>query len=536
MAVSLSDVTTIRTLVAAGNDEVWYEVSAGTMTELDTSSGAIDTTDQLNMFELLQKVFIVNGSNLKVADFVNTKIIDNNGFTNKPAKGDIVYQNGSDAAQMVVDYIHGTDKVMYGYVISGTFEVTTAITTVAGGGGNVIFPSPSAPVSKPHWYDWTPYDNDTSTYGTMPNKAYLGCNYRGRAVISGNPEFPHQWYMARQLNPWDFAYFANDAQSPVAGGSADAGEIGDIVRALIPYKDDYLVFGCATSMWFLTGDPAEGGTINELDLTVGIFGANSWCFDGEGNMYFWGTNGFYRTTIPGKPVCISEIQLPDLINDEAADPSTHRVTLAYDRTRVGILICITKLSDGTNSNWWYDLRSRGFFPESYPGECGPYSLLFYASNNTIYKELLIGSRDGYILKFDASEKNDDKGVSNQAINSYLTLGPVPLSDDPDKTGKLSLPNLVTAGRIVNQVEVYSNNVAYKIFTANSAEKLIEKLAANTNPQLGGTFFAPGRHTRNRRPQKIKGAYLGIRLENTTLGESWGFEKLFGTVVPSGRIK
>ena len=118
----------------------------------------------------------------------------------------------------------------------------------------------------------------------MPNKAYLGCLYRGRCTLSGDPEHPYQWYMSRQGNPWDFAYIANDAGSPVKGGDSDAGEIGDIVRTLISYKDDYLIHGCATSCWFVAGDPAEGGSINELDLTVGMFGANSWCFDGEGNL------------------------------------------------------------------------------------------------------------------------------------------------------------------------------------------------------------------------------------------------------------
>ena len=78
MAVDITDITTIKRLVAAGNDDIYYEdldVAAGTMTELDTSGGAIDTSDQLNMFEAFQKVFVVNGTNLKVADFVNYKFV-----------------------------------------------------------------------------------------------------------------------------------------------------------------------------------------------------------------------------------------------------------------------------------------------------------------------------------------------------------------------------------------------------------------------------------------------------------------------------
>ena len=531
-----TDKTYSKKLVAAANNELWYESSAGIMTELTDANSDIDTTAPLSLFELFGKIFVANKTNLKVTDFVNTKIIDTNGFTNKPANGDVVYQNGSDAAQMIVDYIDSANNVMYGRVISGTFEVTTAITTASGGGGNTILPSPDSVTSNPHWYDWTPYDNDTSTYGALPAKATLGCNYRGRAVLSGNVDYPHQWYMSRQANPWDFSYTANDAQSPVVGGNSDAGEIGDIIVALIPYKDDFLIFGCATSMWFLAGDPMEGGSLNELDLTVGIFGANSWCFDGEGNLYFWGTNGIYITQIPGIPKCISDVRLPDLIGDEAVDSSTHRITMQYDRRRKGICIFITKLSDGSNSNYWYDLRTGGFFPESYPDECGVFSAYFYHAVDPTYRKLILGCNDGYLRFFDAAAKDDDKGATDQAINSYVTFGPMPLGDGMNRKGKFLAPNLITAGGGAGGSQSDSDDVDFKMFTANSAERVIEKLSANTNPQMGGTFNAPGRQPGAKKGQKIKGAYLGLRLENTASTETWGFEKLTGVVIPSGRIR
>ncbi len=517
-------------------------MTTGAMTELDTSSGAIDTTDQLNMFEAYQKVFIVNGANLKVADFVNTKITDGNDFTNKPVKGDLVYQAGSDAAVMVVDYINSdATHTMYGYVVSGTFEVTTAITTAVSGGGDVIFPSPAAPVSKPHWYDWTPYDNDTTTYGTMPNKAYIGCLYRGRNVISGNPEYPYQWYMSRVGNPWDFAYIANDAGSPVAGGNADAGELGDIIRALIPYKDDYLIIGCATTMWYLAGDPAEGGSLNELDLTIGIFGANSWCFDGEGNMFFWGTNGLYVTPIPGTPKCISQINLPKLVKDEAADPSTHRITMGYDRTRAGILICITKLSDGSNSNYFYDLRSGGFFPETYADECGPYSMFFYTANDEDYKDLLVGCRDGYIRKFNDTLKSDNTtgdaaGAGTVAIDGYVTFGPIPMARDPQLKGKLTGLEVITAGGGSGGSQSDSDSISYDVFTGNSAAKVIERLSADTTPNIAGIIGAPGRPRGGGVKRKVSGVYAGIKLQNNTVGETWGFEQLLIDMKQAGRFK
>ena len=557
---------TYKRLVAIGNDELYYEDIdvAGTMLELAASAveGQLDTSDNLNMFELLQKVFIVNGANLKVADFVNTKLTVTALTENRvPAHGDLLTQDQGDDkyAYMVVDFVNTERTAIYGYSYyeggATAFEITDHdIASNDATGSMDPNPIPGANVTgvsdtRPHWYDWTVYPTitlsvdgtTTKTHGSLPNKAYLGCNYRGRAVISGDPEHPHQWHMSRQLNPWDWAYVANDAQSPVTGGNADAGEIGDIVRALIPYKDDYLIFGCATTMWYLAGDAAEGGSINELDLTVGIFGANSWCFDGKGYLYFFGTNGIYKTTIPGTPECVSEIRLPKLIRDKVISPATHRITMVYDRTRVGILICITLLDDGSNSNYWYDLQTGGFFPESYEGECGAYSSFFYGANDPDYRDLLVGCKDGYIRKFNDSLKSDndsadDAGVGTVPIDSYVGFGPLQMGKDPNFQGKITGLDLITAGGESGGSESDSSDVTCKIFTAKSAEEIVEKLYAGTTPNVSKIFKAPGRQHGSTMKQKIKGVYAGIELRNSTAAQSWGFEQLLVTARPAGKMK
>ena len=137
MAVAINERATIKRLIAAGNDDIYYEdlgVAAGEMAELDTSGGAIDTSDQLNMFEAYQKVFVVNGANLKVADFVNTKLTSDAEITTYlPSHGDILsqVQNGGDIAYMVVDFVSawaGGAHLIYGYAYyagSATAFLTT---------------------------------------------------------------------------------------------------------------------------------------------------------------------------------------------------------------------------------------------------------------------------------------------------------------------------------------------------------------------------------------------------------------------------
>ena len=545
MAVDITDITTIKRLVAAGNDDIYYEdldVAAGTMTELDTSGGAIDTSDQLNMFEAFQKVFVVNGTNLKVADFVNYKLstadIRPNDVTNvAPIKGTVL-TGGTTGAKMLVDYCDATNgaALVYGYVISGTFDDDDEVVTGTNASGTVTavsFTLDAAPAANPHWYDWTVFNNDTA-YGTMPAKAYLGCLYRGRCVLAGNANYPHQWYMSKTADPFNWVYASTDPLSAVAGNNADAGEIGDIIRALVPYKDEYLLFGCASSLWMLTGDPAGGGVITEIDLTVGMFGANSWCFDGDGNLYFWGTGGIYKSPLGFRSVeNLTEIHLPDLLADEDVNSTTHRITMGYDIKRHGIVICITKLSDGTNSNYWYDLKLKGFFPETYPEECGAYSQYYYSANDNDYADLLVGCKDGYIRKFD-NDKDDDIGGSDEAINSYAVWPIQHLSEDNDKQGKLTSLTIECAGGAAGGVFDDTDGVSYDIHVADDAETLIEDIRDGATPIATGTLTGTGRKARIR--TKLRGAWLGIKFYNSTSTETWAINRVFATIQEAGRIR
>ena len=601
MTISIGNRVSYKRLVAIGNNDVFFEdinVAAGEMIELNTSSGAIDTSDNLVMFEGVQKCFVVNGAKLKIADFLNTKIYDDTGFTTKPTHGQIVYQG---TTEILVDYINSADKVLYGYIISGTLVVATAITTAVNGGGNVVFPSPTSfngmlthtalttaheaadtltqatsgatmiveftdtakthtwgritggvfdttntvtgsgsgtafiptatTIHPPVWYAWTPYDNDTTIYGKMPDKAYLGCLYRGRAVLSGDPDYPNQWYMSRQLNPWDWVYEANDAQAPIAGGNGDLGQSGDIIRALIPYSDDYLIIGCANSMKVIVGDPAESGTFSEIDLTRGIFGSKSWCFDGTGNLYFWATDGLCLMPKGFRPIeNLSSQALPNILVDEAIDPSIYRICLAYDRERLGILITITKLADGTNSDYFYSLKVKGFFPEDYPEECAAYSLYYYEANDDAYRNLLVGCTDGYIRCFDDTTLNDNVGATNQVINAYMNM-PVMKLVEEDKEGKLTKLTFETAGGATLGTYGDSGILTYSLYVGKDAETVAEDIRDGATPFATGTITGSGRQTAIR--TRARGYYLGMKISDATTNNTFVVNRILGNVIPAG---
>jgi hypothetical protein len=483
------------------------------------------------LFEGYQKVFVVNGANLKVADFINCELT-HGALTTAHAKGDVLTQATSNA-QMVVDFTNTAKTKTYGYVTTGTFN--TANEVAGTGSGTAFTPTATdtgAPGGNaPHWYDWTVYPGGSS--GSMPDKAYLGCLYRGRCVLSGNPNYPYQWYMSRVADPWDFAYTANDALSPVSGGNADAGEIGDIVKALYPYRDEYLIFGCANSMWVLRGDAAEGGVLEELDLTVGMFGANSGCFDSDGNFYFTSGQGIHKLPYSLGPIqSLSGPVLPNLIDDEDLDPSIHRVCMEYDAIRQGLLITITTLTSGSNSCYFYDLRTEGLFPESYNATLGPYSLFYYNAVDDEYRGLLVGCADGYVRKFDEAAKNDQGAVSNYTITSSATL-PLLSSENDDTEVKLTSLTVTTAGGGSSGSFSDTDGVTVETYVADDNETLIEDIEDGATPLHSTALSGTGRQNRIR--NRAKGHSVGVRLKNSTASETWAVERVSAKVRNAGEI-
>ena len=540
-----------KKLMAVANNQLWYESAVDTMAVLDASAvyGELDTSLPLSMFEAYQKLFIINKSNFKIADFVNVKLTTNAGGigANPPDHGNLL-TCALTGAKIVVDYITSfvddAAVTIYGKRITATKFSSADVIAGTDDDDNVISITLGADeAAGPFWYDYTTYGNaagSDTTYGALPSKATLGCLYRGRVVISGDPSHPNEWYMSRQAHPFDFVVTSADVQSAIAGNNTDAGEVGDIVTCLIPYKDDYLVFGCASSIWLLAGDPRSGGTLGEFSLTTGIFGPQSFCWDDQDNLYFWGINGIYKATVPGNCICLTKDALPDIVADEAINFSTHRITMSYDRQRYGIQVCITVLATGVNSNYFYDLATEGFFPESYPTTSGMFSLFNYDAESPGYRKMIMGCNDGYLRYFNNSLKSDNDtadavGVGTIPIDSHVTFGPLQMGDTPAKEGKLTGLILVSAGGASGGSD--SNDIDCEVFVAWSAEEIIEKLTAATRvPNFSKTITAPGRSRGNSLRRKIRGVYAGLRLGNNTVGETWGFEQLIVDSKVSGRLK
>jgi len=526
-----------KTLTALGNNEVWILNSDGVMEELAAANNTINTSRPLDMFAADGKAFIVNEAIKKVVDFRNTKITTTDiapaGKT-APSRGDTLVGQTS-GAEMIVDLIDATDGAasIYGYRTTiATFA--NAETVQVGAGGTTQFTLNAAETAPPHYYDWITYGNDTSTYGELPAKATIAAWYFGRAVLSGNKNEPHQWYMSRIFNPWDFNYAAStdDELRAMAGGYEQAGKIPDIVIGIIPYKDDYCVFGSLTSCYYMIGNPAGGGEIFELKGTGGLLSKYSHVWDVNGNLYMLTTNGLLQ--IPpnfGLPKNLTAESWPEFITDLDYNEATDRLTMGYDQKRNGLLISNTTMADGDNSCWWYDLNTGSLFPEDYPDAMAIFSQ-YYSED---LGELIVGGFDGYMRHHDPTVKDDD----GTTIDSYCGFGPIPLAQSPIGEGSIGPIDVILGGGSSTYAdEVDSDDADYKVFVADTAAELIEKLvnASSETPVFAGTITGPGRRRGSKRTQSARGVYGGVRIGNSASGENFIFECLNIGSKPKGRSK
>ena len=525
----LSDQKVVTRIVEAVGNEIWYGVDEA-LQILPDSIDEIDCSIPIHMFELKGKCYIANGANLKVIDFANVKLTTAN-IGSHPPDFETVLSGETSGAQLVVDYIDALAGAVtiYGKLITTAEFTATETVTGTDDDGNAISFTLAAFTSQsdnghPFFYDWTVYGN-SSTYGEMPSYATLGNSWRGRACLSGDKNYPQFWYDSRQGNPYDWNYISLDSQSPVASDNADAGQTGEPILAQIPYSKDFFIYGCTNSIWYLAGDPADGGSLLTLDNSAGFLSADGWCWDKLGDLYIVATTGILR--IPkgfGTPENITAESYPDFVKDLAYDSTLHKLCCGYDRLKHGFKVCKTILATGANENWWFDIQKKGLFPDSYPEECGVFCLYWYEALNPNYRVLLHGCNDGYIRYEDPAALSDDIGDIDEAIDSYVTFGPIQLSKD-SREGIISDVTAILSGSRTGTLATDSSTATLKLWTELDADSIMERFNLNTSPKLATTVKAPGRSRGQTIRRPVRGVYAGLRIGNNTLDEGWGLEKI-----------
>ncbi|HDZ37692.1 MAG TPA: hypothetical protein ENH62_05305, partial [Marinobacter sp.] len=472
-----SDVKYTRKLVTFSANKVFTGSTPAAMTELTAADGDIDTGQPLSATEAYGKVFVANGPNLKVADFINVKITTASlgSSANAPNHGNIL-TGGTSSAKMSVDYINANTgaTTLYGSSLTtASFSSGETVTGTNTAGNAVSFVTNSAEATGPFWYDWTVYANDTTTYGTLPDEADLVELHIGRVWVN-NGQSPHQWHASRQNNPWDWKFGIDDVGSSVKGNDTDAGEVGDILIDMISYSDDYMVMGGSGSLYVMIGNPTAGGELNKLRNT-GLLAARAWDWDDEGNLFMVSTEGLL--IIPrgfGPAQNLTSKTYPDWIKDIAYDPTIHRIIVKYDPENFGVLISKVTTADGTNTVWWYDMRTGGIFIDEYPEEASFFSMWRFEADDPANSGLLFGCNDGYVRRYDSAQKSDDIGATDEAIDAQVGFGPFKTMEAVRKAGRVSNIDVELGGANDNASDD-SDDVTIKVYAADNPDKVVKDM-------------------------------------------------------------
>lgn len=352
---------------------------------------------------------------------------------------------------------------------------------------NTIFSTPNNLylyfVDGTQYLRYNPYSNAMEewapTVGDLPadsinEKCRLICTWRGRIVLSGLRNDPHNWFMSAVDDPLDFDYGASPATETMAvyGGNSEAGLVGDAINCLIPYSDDLLIFGCDHSIWQMSGDPMAGGRIDRISDMTGMAWGRPYCKDPYGSIYFFGSRGGVFKMAPGQgaPTRISKEIDERLARINLAN---NTVRMAWDDRQQGFGLFITPIgSPAATTHYWYDSRNEAWWPITFANnDHSPKTVCVYDGDSPDDRMVVLGSSDGYVRKLDWSAEDDD----GTPITSSILLGPI--------TGKLQ--QVMNVKELKATLDSASSNVTWEMASGQTEQQALAATARRTGVWTAG---------------------------------------------------
>lgn len=292
------------------------------------------------------------------------------------------------------------------------------------------------------------------TKGNVPDTASAVALYRDRLfVASGN-----MWYASRTTDHGDFDYGGekDDVTRPVAGTISASAHKGETVTAFMPVGDERMFLATNRRVCVIEGEPTSG--MKTLSEFTGVISHDAWC-NADGSVYFVGQNGLYAFA-EGGPMLVSS-QIPEALRGLAS------AVLVYDPERKAIHILATA-SDGTRTDWFYDIGNKAFWPLSYDSDERPLlggAAVIGGVNRTVF------------LCADGSWRYWDD-TTDCECESFVAIGPFKCGTRDDTDGMLDKLTVTLAKG--------SEDVSVEVYTANSAEMAVYS-AENCNPERTYTF-------------------------------------------------
>jgi hypothetical protein len=504
-----------------------------TLTALSAShgftAGDLDTSGYVAMIPAFQKVYFADGrtysatigdSGYHKLDFINTRIVGT--VTGTFTQGEVVTQADNDAKGIFDETVGSGATAKTLIYRTNTTEFIAAKAITGADSGATVTPAASGNIiAPPHWLNWILTDGDFPDGGSN-----IGCLCFGRIFLNSMLN-PHQWYCSRVFDPLDFDTSQTDVAAATYSQNSKAGEVGDPIVAMMPYKDIYLIWGCANQIWTLTSDPLMGGVNRCLSKSTGIFSPTSYCWDDKNNLYFLGTDGIYGLSAEAianssPPENLTKQRNPKLISSLGLNRRTDRVAMGFDKKRYGIKVSVAQQDGQWAVPWWFDLRTTGgLFPEKYASGQEAASLFYYDSYKSSERGLLIGGYDGYIRKEDEDEKSDD---GSNAIESHFSIGPITADGEPRGEVGINEASIV-AGEDTDGVTV-------EYYRADSADEVVSNVLDENTALISNTLTGDGLN--NSIINRVSGRAVVVKVKNETADESFSIEQINLSLQSEGR--
>lgn len=364
---------------------------------------------------------------------------------------------------------------------------------------------------------WTQKTNATRPYGVSPTGCPLVCAYRNRMVMAGPGSV---YYMSRVGDPddWDPGADPDDPAKALVGANLEQGVISRRITALIPFRDDSLIFGCDNELWIVRGDPGYGGSAQNLSRSIGVLGATAWCHTPHGSAVILDTTGLYEIGPDGSIIPISRLKLPRDLTE--LDTSTYYPVLAWDDEVPGFHVFCSRISGSTGisgaPHWTFDYDRKAFFRMELWGESEPYAVVHHKAPGCTGNVLLMGTYTGDIGRFSYSASSDNGG----AITSSVLLGPF-RSGPADVDSVLQyLTGILSSG---------SGTVTWNVYSGESAEGAYQNYIDGTKAETG--TLSAGRNTKA--PVRVRGQAFLVELTSTA---RWELEELTMAMDAAGPYK
>jgi hypothetical protein len=520
----------VERIVASSNGTTYVSTSSDSFTAV-AGNFTVDSEYEVRAVEHSE---IVN-----IAD-ARTLVEGTDGVINGGGAGVLTSASVADWTAYVTDHVSN----YYCEVDAGIYPVTSAV------GANLTLTGPPADDASTIFRlfrtpkrltlsgsTWTMTDWYDDSSDTMPMGCTLITRFLGSIVLAGQPWAPHLAYHSAQNNPLDWDTTSVAATGSYALSGTFIGVIGQPIRALIAWKDDYLIYAGEREMWLQRGHGRTGGTLTNLSHTIGIVGPSAWCFLPDGTLFWLSYDGLYA--IPpgamGDPKPMSRNRLPRELLNIGED---QHVTMGYDLYHRGVVICVTD-PQARLKHWFYSMvydengqMNGGFWPVRFHTDHEPLSM--FRDGGRVY----FGCRDGHVRQFSTGLVKDD----GKGFETYVRLGPVRIANRDHIVGVLNRLDARLAqgtdavfwnayGALTSEEAV--TDALAKVLTTRGGDTLLTRdsleLTTRGARREFGTWSA-GKNYANR--MRIRGSALSLLvsgLDAPTLG--WAIEGITMTATP-----